>query len=75
MPWAKDEAQQPIPLLERAGDQADVVARLQPGVIANVKDCTGAWCRVVIVLDGRSDVEGFIRQEKLWGVYPDERIE
>ncbi len=74
MPWVKDPAAS-ISLLGRADDRAETVARLQPGVIANVKDCTGAWCRVVIVLEGRSDVEGFIRQEKLWGVYPNEQIE
>jgi SH3-like domain-containing protein len=40
-----------------------------------VKDCTGAWCRVVIVRDGSPDVDGFIRQDRLWGVYPNERVE
>src|SRR5919206_2558037 len=51
MPWVKDPAAS-ISLLGRADDRAETVARLQPGVIANVKDCTGAWCRVVIVLEG-----------------------
>jgi SH3-like domain-containing protein len=74
MPWVKDPAAV-VPLLDRADDRAATAARLQPGVVASVKDCTGTWCRVVIVLDGRSDVEGFIRQEKLWGVYPNERVE
>src|SRR5215218_6611719 len=74
MPWVKDTSAS-LSLLGRADDRAEAVARLQPGVIANVKDCSGTWCRVVIVLDGSRDVEGFIRQEKLWGVYPNERIE
>src|SRR5215204_726851 len=74
MPWAKDPAAA-ITLVDRADDRGDTVARLQPGVIAHVKDCTGIWCRVVIVLDGGRDVDGYIRQEKLWGVYPDERVE
>jgi SH3-like domain-containing protein len=40
-----------------------------------VKECTGAWCQIVIIMDGARDVEGFIRQDKLWGVYPNERVE
>ena len=52
MPWAKGEAA-PLPLLERADERAETVARLQPGVIANVKDCTGSWCRIVVIaMDG-----------------------
>ena len=29
----------------------------------------------MIVLEGARDVNGFIRQEKLWGVYPNEKVE
>jgi SH3-like domain-containing protein len=74
MPWAKGEVP-PLTLLERPEDRAEPVAKLQPGVIAHVKDCNGAWCRIVIVMDGARDVEGHIRQDKLWGVYPNERVE
>ena len=51
MPWVKDPAT-PIALLDRADDGGETVARLEPGVIAHVKECTGAWCRIVIVMDG-----------------------
>ncbi len=64
-----------VPLLERADEKAEVVARLQPGVIANVRQCTGTWCRVIIVQSGASDLSGYIRQDRLWGVYPNEKIE
>ncbi len=74
MPWAKDEAP-PIPLLESGEERSEVVARLQPGVIVNVKQCSGAWCRVAVVMEGARDLDGFIRQDRLWGVYPDERFE
>jgi SH3-like domain-containing protein len=74
MPWAKGEAP-PIPLLDRPDDRGATVARLEPSVIANVRDCNGTWCRVVIVMDGSHDVDGYIRQEKLWGVYPNEKVE
>lgn len=69
MPWSKAKPD-PIPLLERADENAAVVARLQPGVIANVKSCTGNWCRVTL-----DRLDGFMRQDRLWGVYPNERID
>jgi SH3-like domain-containing protein len=72
MPWAKGDPQ-PVPLYERADERADVVAKLQPNVIANVKQCTGSWCRIVVA-SGR-DLDGYIRQDRLWGVYPNERVE
>ena len=73
MPWARNAVT--IDLLDEPKDRAATVARLQPGVVANVKECTGTWCRLVIVMDGGRDVDGYIRQEKLWGVYPNERVE
>jgi SH3-like domain-containing protein len=39
-------------------------------VIVNVRNCDGSWCLV----DG-DGFKGYIEQVKLWGVYPDERIE
>ena len=47
-----------------------VVARLQVGVLASVKRCTAGWCR--IAGDG---FDGWIPQERLWGVYPNEKLE
>ena len=72
MPWAKGD-QQPIPLYERADERGDVVARLQPNVIVSVKQCTGSWCRIVVA--SSRDLDGYIRQDRLWGVYPNERVE
>lgn len=74
MPWAKENAP-PLTLLRSADQASETVARLQPGVIAHVKACDGTWCRVVIAQGGPQDVDGYIRQERLWGVYPDETIE
>jgi SH3-like domain-containing protein len=54
----------------RRPDGARVVARLEPGVIARVKACDGAWCAV----EGEG-FEGHMRQETLWGVYPGEIVE
>jgi SH3-like domain-containing protein len=73
-PWVKGDVK-PVPLLERAGDRAEVVARLQPGVIANVKQCGGAWCRIIVPQSDGGALDGYIRQDRLWGVYPNEKVE
>jgi SH3-like domain-containing protein len=57
-------------LYARASASADLAATLQSGVIVNIRKCDGAWCLV----DG-DGFKGYIEQEKLWGVYPDEKIE
>jgi SH3-like domain-containing protein len=58
-----------IPLYARDSDSTPVVARLQPGVIGSVEQCTGKWCR--LIGDG---FDGWLPQERLWGVYPGERV-
>ena len=50
--------------------EADVIARLQPGVIANIRSCNGSWCRV-----SGPRFDGWIPQERLWGVYPNEKLD
>ena len=74
MPWAKPEMAA-LPLLDKADDKGALVAQLQPNVIANVKSCRDGWCRVLIPRDHASDIAGFIKQDRLWGVYPNERVE
>ena len=58
-----------VPLFRDADDQTAVVARLQPGVAATVRKCTGKWCQVV-----GAGFDGWIAQERLWGVYPNETV-
>ena len=74
MPWAKPGSD-PLALRDKADDGGTVVAQLQPNVIANVKGCTGGWCRVVVPIPNARDVSGFMKQERLWGVYPNEKVE
>ena len=50
--------------------QSTVTARLQSGVLGTVKQCTGIWCRVV-----GEGFDGWVEQSRLWGVYPDEKID
>lgn len=68
-PWAKKEKAD-LPLYERGNSGTSVTARLEPGVLASVKSCDGKWCR--IFGDG---FDGYIEQERLWGVYPNEKVE
>ena len=54
----------------RPSDRADLAATLQSGVIVNLRTCDGGWCLV----DG-DGFKGYIQQVKLWGVYPNEKIQ
>ena len=47
-----------------------IAARLQAGVVAQVKRCTAGWCRVI-----GNGFDGWIEQQRLWGVYADEKVE
>jgi SH3-like domain-containing protein len=47
-----------------------VVARLQAGVVAQVKHCATGWCRVI-----GNGFDGWIEQQRLWGVYADEKVD
>ena len=59
-----------VPLHAKADATATVIARLQSGVLAAVKQCTGSWCRIV-----GAGFDGWIAQERVWGVYPNEKVE
>lgn len=58
-----------VPLCDEVAESCAAVAKLQPGVVATVKSCTGTWCRI----SGES-FDGWVRQERLWGVYPNEKL-
>ena len=66
-PW---EAAGQFPAHRSAEASAIVVAYLEPRVVAHVERCTGTWC----LLSGPA-FQGWIEQERLWGVYPDEEID
>ncbi len=66
-PWSKNET---FALRERPESNATVSARLQPGVLGTLKACNRHWCR--IFGDG---FDGYVEQDRLWGVYPGEAIE
>lgn len=60
----------PVPIYVSPDSHAAIAARLQPGVLSSVKRCNGEWCR--IAGDG---FDGWIQQNRLWGVYPKESID
>jgi len=57
-------------LYDSADQTSAIAARLQAGVVAQVKKCTAGWCHVA-----GNGFDGWIEQQRLWGVYADEKVE
>lgn len=57
-------------LRDQPGADSAVAARLQAGVVVQVKKCVGGWCRII----GKG-FDGWIEQQRLWGVYADEKVD
>jgi SH3-like domain-containing protein len=64
------DKQQLVPVRDQPDAEGRTVAQLQAGVLAAVKRCTGAWCRV-----SGPGFDGWVVQEKLWGVYANEKVD
>lgn len=58
-----------VPLMNRAGGER-IVARVEPRVQGTVRSCNRTWCR----LTGEG-FDGWVEQNRLWGVYPNERMD
>jgi SH3-like domain-containing protein len=48
---------------------AEVVAKLEPDVMGEIRSCTGDWCRV-----SAPGVSGWVERTHIWGVYKSEPI-
>ena len=74
MPWLVHETSAgEIDLTGSTSPYRDLVgflAQLQPGVLGSVKTCNGQWCRFL-----GQGFDGWIPQDKLWGVYPNEKVD
>jgi SH3-like domain-containing protein len=57
-------------LYDRADVTGSITAKLQAGVVANVKKCDEHWCHIF-----GQGFDGWIEQQRLWGVYADEKVE
>jgi SH3-like domain-containing protein len=66
-PWSKGTT---VDLHASDEEDSAVVAKLEPGVTAQIKECTGEWCR----LDG-DGFRGWVRQSDVWGAYPGEKVD
>ncbi|MCW5695170.1 MAG: SH3 domain-containing protein [Bauldia sp.] len=60
----------PLPLRAQANETARIVAYLDPGVQGSLESCRNGWCR----LRGPG-FNGWIPDENLWGVYPNEAVD
>lgn len=59
-------------LHRRAGSDSTVLARMEPGVVVDVRECRTDWCQVQVGKDGP---RGWVVKAGLWGVYPGEVFE
>jgi SH3-like domain-containing protein len=59
-----------VPLHESADRMSPLRAMLEPGVLGTIKRCNGQWCRFT-----GNGFDGWIEQGRLWGVYPNEKVE
>ncbi len=59
-----------VPLHENPDPESGIMAKLQSGVLTQIKSCDGRWCQV-----SGKDFSGYIVQERLWGAYPNEKID
>lgn len=66
-PWEKAAF---VPMYREASETASLAAKLEPNVVVQVRNCDKTWCRVEVARR-----EGFMRQDKLWGVYPGEVVD
>lgn len=67
-----------IDLRSAKSDDAEVRALLGPGLRVQIKECDGDWCEVSASggeEQRSSSYAGFLRQEEIWGVYPDEAFD
>jgi SH3-like domain-containing protein len=59
-----------FPLRQQPSASARIAAYLSPGVLADVEECREGWCEI-----SGPRFEGWIQQDLLWGVYPNEVVE
>ena len=59
-----------VPLYQAPDVKSTEVARLQSGVLGTLKSCNGTWCDFI----GKNFV-GWIKQDRLWGAYPNEKVD
>jgi len=56
-------------LHRQADPNSPAVARLEPGVVAQVMECKDQWCRLDV-----NGFKGWATRSEFWGVYPSESV-
>lgn len=74
-PWKSGKSGEYLELVSKPGDDAHLVARMEPGVLTRVDECLDGWCRVEVDDTVTGSISGYTRQTQLWGVYPDETLD
>ena len=64
------QAANALPLRNGANAGAGVVALLQSGALARLKECVEAWCEIEA-----QGYRGWLQRDNLWGVYAFERLD
>lgn len=74
-PWGKgDSTADTLKLHTEPKAKSNIIAYLKPGVMGEITDCDGAWCKME-VRNGDRTLKGFANQAELWGAYSDETFE
>jgi len=71
-PWAKDK---PVPLRAKPEEGGAMTAALMPNVLGSIRSCDRRWCRITGEGADGQKFDGYVPQNQLWGIYPDETIE
>jgi SH3-like domain-containing protein len=58
------------PLHDRPDAASAIVARAEPGVVARLLACGGAWCRIEA-----GGYSGWVQRSEIWGVLPEESLQ
>lgn len=67
-PWMRGKGEGVFVNMRREPQaNAAIVARIEPGVVVKVGECTGDWCRAEV-----NGAEGWLVQGEIWGAYPGE---
>ncbi len=66
-PWKRGQDQVYVHLRARPQKGARLLAKLEPGVVVQIDECNGKWCRGEI-----KGEEGWVAQDEIWGAYPGE---
>ncbi|MDO1580574.1 SH3 domain-containing protein [Rhizobium oryzicola] len=67
-PWMREKGKDVyVNLRKEPQSSAQIIAKLEPGVIMHIRQCNGDWCQAKT-----EGVEGWVNQGEIWGAYPGE---